>query len=492
MQAQPKFGALCTTLCEGMLNGTNATNRTNATDVTDVAWAEAFNLGSPLPPVAGLGGIPQELSERVERLFGSLRGSLGDGFGQLLEQDLGERLGFEAAAGPGLNCTSMCTGVEGALNAVVTPANLPSSSIFIDMRIQGLGAMYAFCIAVFISLSTGVWVDVLDDRLREELLVEYKKERRHRRVGASGHRRADHLAVGLLEGASEGAAGTAAQLSHGDRAAGDAVGVAGQSPGQPSQAAELQGVPRTLLAPPTQQQPPYLNTHRRPCDAMHVLLLLTLLATLVGSLVAPSFVRKVDGSIASALADLGIDFTKYISLWQMPGMTGRGSWLNLVMAATFTVFIIVGPIARVLSLLALLLLPLTTRRARKLYNISRYLVSYTAVEVMLIATPLIGMAFGPMSETMLTEATFPACKTLDQIYRPTGDIHRCLRIDVIPLLGYWFNVASVALMIISGFDGSYTAKYIHRRLYPLDQYPPPSLVETFPDCYNDPAGHVVQ
>lgn len=55
---------------------------------------------------------------------------------------------------------------------------------------------------------------------------------------------------------------------------------------------------------------------------------------------------------------------------------------------------------------------------------------------------------------------------------------RCMRIDVIPQLGYWFNVAAVVMMMLAGFDGSPTSKHIHRRLYPLDPHPPPTCHET--------------
>ena len=91
---------------------------------------------------------------------------------------------------------------------------------------------------------------------------------------------------------------------------------------------------------------------------------------------------------------------------------------------------------------------------------------------MLIATPLIGAAFGPMSEALLSPETFPLCVTLEAIYPATGQT--CMRIDVLPDTGYWFDVAAVVMMLLSGFDGSPTSKFIHRRLYPQDDDPPPS------------------
>ena len=81
------------------------------------------------------------------------------------------------------------------------------------------------------------------------------------------------------------------------------------------------------------------------------------------------------------------------------------------------------------------------------------------------------MAFGPMSEILLNDQTFEPCGMFDHIYG-TGEI--CMRIDVIPTVGYWFNVAAIVVYLLSGFDGSPTAKFIHRRLHPLDLDPPPS------------------
>lgn len=74
----------------------------------------------------------------------------------------------------------------------------------------------------------------------------------------------------------------------------------------------------------------------------------------------------------------------------------------------------------------------------------------------------------------------PLCKPLNDIYNPPLPNKKhdvCLRIDVEPAAGYWFNVSSVVLMLLAGFDGSFTSKYIHCILYPHDPYPPPSCIE---------------
>ena len=112
-------------------------------------------------------------------------------------------------------------------------------------------------------------------------------------------------------------------------------------------------------------------------------------------------------------------------------------------------------------------------RARWLYVQSKRIVCYTALDVMLIATPLIGAAFGPMSELLLDANTFPLCATFGRIYPATDGT--CMRIDVIPSTGYWFNVAAIVIYFVSGFDGAPTSRYLYRRLWPEDPDPvPPS------------------
>ena len=44
--------------------------------------------------------------------------------------------------------------------------------------------------------------------------------------------------------------------------------------------------------------------------------------------------------------------------------------------------------------------------------------------------------------------------------------------DVNCLEGYCVTLAAVGLFLLSGFDGSPTHRYIHRRLYPDDTPPP--------------------
>ena len=162
---------------------------------------------------------------------------------------------------------------------------------------------------------------------------------------------------------------------------------------------------------------------------VHVVLVSMQLVLTLGTFMLPAFERVVAGSLGKLLLSAGIDFTSYISLWSLPKMTARRGGLDYLMAGTFTVFIIVGPLARSLTLLVLLLVPMRVETARWLFVQSRRLVAYTALDVMILATPLIGTAFGPMTKALVDKTSVPACALFDQIY-DTGET--CLEINVIP------------------------------------------------------------
>lgn len=86
---------------------------------------------------------------------------------------------------------------------------------------------------------------------------------------------------------------------------------------------------------------------------------------------------------------------------------------------------------RVLSLIVLIAIPMDLERARSLYHLSRRIVSYTALEVMLITTPLIGQAFGPVVGQIFNAKSIPECGPLGEIFPDT----HCFSIDIKPQLG---------------------------------------------------------
>ena len=60
-----------------------------------------------------------------------------------------------------LDCAHVCNQVSSALDAtVLSPSELPSSNVAVNMRMRGLLGMYAFCVAVSLSIVIGMLVEL--------------------------------------------------------------------------------------------------------------------------------------------------------------------------------------------------------------------------------------------------------------------------------------------------------------------------------------------
>jgi hypothetical protein len=127
-------------------------------------------------------------------------------------------------------------------------------------------------------------------------------------------------------------------------------------------------------------------------------------------------------------------------------------------------------VLRCLTQLMLLLLPLPTRTLRALHEFSRSASIFYALEVLLVAVPLLNITFGPVSKHLLTVHNTPAL--CEPLMRRFGE-ETCLMISVDLADGYYLLVAHVAMFLITGFDGSATHKYCQHELHRSDCPPFP-------------------
>jgi len=93
-----------------------------------------------------------------------------------------------------------------------------------------------------------------------------------------------------------------------------------------------------------------------------------------------------------------------------------------------------------------------------------------------VAVPLINLTFGPLSAYMLDYHTFPPCADIEEQYgdgaRRSDGKPLCLMVSATPTAGYVALLAAVLLYYVACLDGSFTHKYVHRQLHPLDDPPP--------------------
>lgn len=78
------------------------------------------------------------------------------------------RLANSTSARTIADCDIACSTIENLLSTTAFNYDaLHSSRVFLNVRISGLISMYAFCLAVIVSLTTGVFIETLDEEARE-------------------------------------------------------------------------------------------------------------------------------------------------------------------------------------------------------------------------------------------------------------------------------------------------------------------------------------
>ena len=100
-------------------------------------------------------------------------------------------------------------------------------------------------------------------------------------------------------------------------------------------------------------------------------------------------------------------------------------------------FMVIGPVARTVSQMALLLLPWPLPELRHLHRLSRNVSVFYALEVFVLVVPLLDMTISDLANGMLTPANFPLCGDLDarcaaprlQIARDPRQSHPRLPLD---------------------------------------------------------------
>ena len=487
---------------------------------------------------------------------------------------------WSVAIDAGVNCTRVCLQLEEIVgDRLLSPSELEAGAVVVRLRMRGLDAMYAFCVAVVLSLTIGVLIEHLDDATRPD--HGGGDGDGHGDADGDGHGDADAgqrdgVGAALLEAfrvgsdaapaqqrssssfaAAAAGRGTETELQEaslhptalspgwmvsmlppppaaaagaagGDGAAGGGSG-GGGSGSDGGEGSDGSGSVRVHDSPDRSRQSSEVTAQagesggsgegggdasggsgggggsrggdgdgalkatttpavaawrvgggfgiawrwrdrRSWVHAAHVGAVALQLVLLLGAICTPMFLRRCRGVLARALDEHGINFDGTYNMVDMAQLAGQSGGLNYLMAATFWIFVIVGPMTRSLTVLALLLLPLSPRRQRALHGFSRHIAAYYAYEVLLVAVPVINIAFGPTTQHLLNDRNFPPCAELAPVYPDEGGV--CFKINVLPQGGYQYAIGVMVLFVVAGFDGSPTHKYIHRRLFPRDAPPP--------------------
>ena len=189
------------------------------------------------------------------------------------------------------------------------------------------------------------------------------------------------------------------------------------------------------------------------------------------ALTLPLLHRRMSGPIAIFFEQLGASLGGEFSLLQLSMQVGSAWGWDLLLAATMWTFVVLCPLLRPLTQLIVLLSP---ARLPALHVLSRYLSFYHALDVVLLVVPVVQVTLQIIFIDLLTPRTFPLCAVL---MAPGAD-DTCVSIELTRGPGCVALAVAVVLHLVSGYDGSPTHRFIHRRLHPLDSPPPYSCHES--------------
>ena len=307
------------------------------------------------------------------------------------------------------HCHQVCGAIAKTLNQTALQADeLGDSSLSATLLLQGLLSMYLFCLAVLISLSTSVYIDRLDDGLRETL---------ERQQDAAAAARAKIREKHPLAGADP----------------------LGRPPSKRALAVVGEHTEDDVFDDDPESDAAVTRALGGRAARLHALAVAVQLSLTVASFTFPIVHRQIEGSVGTLLRAHGLDFDGSFSLLGLGSLVSRGGVGGptggdpapvgtALMTTTYLAFIVVCPVLRGATQLALLLLPLSAARKRRLHGLSRFVSYYYGNEVMLVAVPLLHLAFKPMTATILSHHTAPwLC--------PDGQ--SCFAIDVKAASGFY-------------------------------------------------------
>eukprot|EP00929_Paragymnodinium_shiwhaense_P010319 TRINITY_DN11491_c0_g1_i1.p1 TRINITY_DN11491_c0_g1~~TRINITY_DN11491_c0_g1_i1.p1 ORF type:complete len:608 (-),score=98.08 TRINITY_DN11491_c0_g1_i1:383-2206(-) len=357
------------------------------------------------------------------------------GIGQCCESEI-QKLWWGLRYGKRKLCDVLCNTIWHKLN--YAERHELEGQITGSVYVQGLAGMYSFCIAVVFSLVIGMVLDSLDQRYRRCGEAFWADELDHEA------RSIQPVEAGLEVEAADGAEDD------------DDEEDSDLSNESDSDLEGMSGVRRCLRA------------------TVPVVMLLVAIATLIAVLPLPIFTRRVSGTLPDTLSVLYPNIT-LDRTYSLPGLAEvtRENGGNLLYV-TFMMFVIVGAFVRLGSLLIGILIPVSedgpSGSLKLLASFSRHASAFYAVELMILAVPLLNLTFGPTSAKSLDPKDFKPCGWIQNATNTTG--RPCMEVGVEMASGYWVMVASFVAFVLTGYNGSIIHVLWHRRMEPGDTLPP--------------------
>jgi hypothetical protein len=171
----------------------------------------------------------------------------------------------------------------------------------------------------------------------------------------------------------------------------------------------------------------------------------------VAAIFTPTLQRRVPGSITDLIVDdLDLDFGKRYSIYSLTALAGAAGGPDYFLMGVFGLFVVVGPIARSLLTVVLVLAPLTSKQQEKLALFVNSIGVFSALDVLLLAFFLVGLEM-PKITAGIVSPSAPVCRVLHQM----GESEYCVSIELLYIwpwfaleIGAWIIVVSCAARVV--------------------------------------------
>jgi hypothetical protein len=308
-----------------------------------------------------------------------------------------------------LRCSACLNGVEtafhhpgwaGGTGKSILQGIETSGGGSVQLRVVGMRGIYAFCLAVIVSICLSLAVDVFDNRARRALEQEQVDLTSSRSTTAT----CPDETPGMLSEVDENGSSSSEPLLGGTEQ-------------HRLRLPQANGASDDDYFDPSLYVPRYYfsRTRIRLTIASFVVLILVVCAAAL-----PTMERRLNGTIPHLLHDiLGVVWTRDYSLSSLVRTTGVAGGWDLLLMATFSLFVVFGPILRSSLCIFGLIVPLPKSVRKTVLHAIDFLGAFCALEVFIVAVFMVDLLMPAITSTIVNK---PQC---GQIYPGSS----CLEVE---------------------------------------------------------------
>jgi hypothetical protein len=290
-----------------------------------------------------------------------------------------------------IRCTACLNGVETAFNHPEWAGGTGKSILegvdtsgggSVQLRVVGMRGIYAFCLAVIVSICLSLAVDVFDNRARRALEQEQADSMSSTTTTTPCP---DETPLMLSEVDENGSSSSEPLLN----------GTEQHRSGLPL----ANGASEGSYIDPNEYVPRYYFSQSR---IMLTMASFAVLIVVVCAAALPTMERRVSGTIPHLLHDiLGVVWTRDYSLSSLVRTTGAAGGWDLLLMATFSLFVVFGPILRSSLCLFGLIVPLPKSVRKTVLHAIDFLGAFCALEVFVVAVFMVDLLMPAITSTII-------------------------------------------------------------------------------------------